>query len=317
MKSAAKVEGVGAARSEGSGVFASLRSPVLDAAMRDGEEGVSHGGLSMARYVAVGALLRAFPRPRKGEVLAKVGLDDKDWERARACWMAALRANGDEAAALLESWSTAFDRAWETLQADPPSMEDLDAARARKAAPADVPTYLREGAVEPARVENKKIDRLQATMPSVGAPRTAELPFKGKIDAPRPRATRVPMTMRSKETGTLETKEPLVRGAQILPFRGPKSAPVDVAVVEPSTPAPVKVDLTVEQYASLTVELAFWPDARAATLARYGIADEDAFARLEADWRPRIAWEPGVVARWSEACRAYRAWLVERAQAPK
>jgi len=265
----------------------------------------SHGGLSLRRYVAIGALLRSFPRPRKAEVLAQVGMADKDWEGARACWMAALRAPGDEAATLLERWSAEFDEAWETLQADPPSMEDLESARARAAVPAEVPTYLRPFAVQ----------SLQSTMPSLGVPTIVDLPFSAAIDAPQA-AQPVPATMRSKLRGTMAAREPIAPG-RVLPF--PSASPVaapPAAVVVAVAPSDLRrVELTVEQYASLTVELRFFPNTRAAILARYGIVDEAAFAALEAAWTPRIAWEPGVVARWSDACSAYRTWLLERTRA--
>jgi hypothetical protein len=69
---------------------------------------------------------------------------------------------------------------------------------------------------------------------------------------------------------------------------------------------------TLEQMASLDVELQTWPDARPATLARYGIDGEREMAALVASWVARLGRDPALVRRWNKACETYREWLKER-----
>lgn len=73
--------------------------------------------------------------------------------------------------------------------------------------------------------------------------------------------------------------------------------------------------LTLEQMASLDVELQAWPEARPATLARYGIGGEKEMAALVASWVARLGRDPSLVRRWNKACDTYRVWLKERTTA--
>ncbi|WP_437854442.1 hypothetical protein [Sorangium sp. So ce363] len=55
----------------------------------DGEE-TTHGGLTIARYGEIMAHVRYFPRAKKHEVLACLGVDEEDWEEAVSSWTDAL-----------------------------------------------------------------------------------------------------------------------------------------------------------------------------------------------------------------------------------
>ena len=63
--------------------------------------------------------------------------------------------------------------------------------------------------------------------------------------------------------------------------------------------------LTLEQYASLTVELDRWPAHGAAILARYGLTD---LAAERAAWECVLA-DPAERARFASLCAEYRGWL--------
>ncbi len=84
----------------------------------------------------------------------------------------------------------------------------------------------------------------------------------------------------------------------------------------PSTTAPTVIlpafaepsPLTLEQYASLVVELQRSPERHAEILARYKVPAE-AWSALEASWRARFEGDPALSAAFAHACGAYRAYL--------
>ena len=65
---------------------------------------------------------------------------------------------------------------------------------------------------------------------------------------------------------------------------------------------------------SLEVDLAAWPGHRAATLSRYGVAGEEAYAALHGEWRRRREDDGAIERRWSEATTLYRAWLASQGE---
>lgn len=67
--------------------------------------------------------------------------------------------------------------------------------------------------------------------------------------------------------------------------------------------------LTLEQHASLTVEVAVAPDQVAETLARYRLTPA-ARAELDAHYREQIAGSAATRAAWDRAYQSYFAWLV-------
>jgi hypothetical protein len=74
-----------------------------------------------------------------------------------------------------------------------------------------------------------------------------------------------------------------------------------------SDPAP-RPSLTLEQYASLTVELERWPAHAPAILARYGLTDH---AAEGAAWGSVLA-DPAEGVRFAALCAQYRAWLASQ-----
>jgi hypothetical protein len=88
----------------------------------------------------------------------------------------------------------------------------------------------------------------------------------------------------------------------------PTTATVELpAPVLPAPPAPV--ELTLEQYASLQVELARAQADVPAILARYRIGAEQR-AALDAHWTARLAASVGMQTAFDAARAAYEAWLL-------
>ncbi len=79
----------------------------------------------------------------------------------------------------------------------------------------------------------------------------------------------------------------------------------------PPLPPPAAQRLTLEQYASLCVEIALAPAREIETLARYRITPREKV--LNDEWyRERIAASPEVRAAWERSFQSYKAWLQSR-----
>jgi hypothetical protein len=71
--------------------------------------------------------------------------------------------------------------------------------------------------------------------------------------------------------------------------------------------------LTLEQYASLCVELADAPGRTEETLARYRITAAER-ERMDRSYEERFPREPALRAAWERACATYRDWLARSAR---
>lgn len=93
---------------------------------------------------------------------------------------------------------------------------------------------------------------------------------------------------------------------------GPRS---EVPARAPSGPASAAAAsrFTLEQYASLIVDLSRDPARRAETLTRYGLTEAQR-AALDDVWRARFAAEPAVRPAFDRACAVYRAMLASGAR---
>jgi len=141
----------------------------------------------------------------------------------------------------------------------------------------------------------RRFTDFRATQPALAAPSGKALPFDSEAIPPSPPKedwTLVPVGMRhfTDFRSTQPTAE-APRGP-ILPFQTPPL-------------------LSLQQYASLYVELAEDPASEAVILSRYRL-DEEQRRRVEAYWQERIKVDPEVRVAWDQACEAFRAWLQKR-----
>ncbi len=90
----------------------------------------------------------------------------------------------------------------------------------------------------------------------------------------------------------------------------PVVVPAPVVVLAPVSPEPIS--LTLEQYASLCVEITIAPANRREIAARYGLSEEHA-ARVDTFWRARIASDPEIDKNFRWAYHSYQQWLAGRA----
>ena len=81
----------------------------------------------------------------------------------------------------------------------------------------------------------------------------------------------------------------------------------------PSTPfedAPLHAELSVEQYASLLVELDYFSDHRAAVCRRYGMLEAEV-QTLQQQWAARLRAQPSLAARVDSARASYLEYLMK------
>ena len=196
------------------------------------------------------------------------------------------------------------------------------------------PREIAEGAPDEPK---PKRSSLGETALAVDVPRGPALPFQGEtkeIAAATPAAPPAPRPAPSPLAETSLTVD-IPRGPA-LPFaareatdtqRGssPPASPLPPAAPKRSSLAEVKLGmempknlprprpayapaLTLEQHASLAVELAASPEKTAETLARYRLTPE-ARAELDAHYREKIAASAETRAAWERAYHSYHAWL--------
>lgn len=149
--------------------------------------------------------------------------------------------------------------------------------------------------------------------PNTDAPRGPALPFNPNA-APtlsaQPSAARAPFIPEGMRSFTSVHGTQLPDGGlrePALPFLGvdPPKAAIPARGAAPAGNFP---QLSVEQYASLHVELAALPGRSTEVLDRYRITEEQR-RWLDAHWTARMAADPALRQAWDSACTAYKAWL--------
>lgn len=189
-----------------------------------------------------------------------------------------------------------------------------------KASPPELPTFLRAGqaptppgpvsvgyALPRPGVATLRV--LETTCDTMPVPRRAALPFgqapspeyaarlSSPTPAPAPASRQRPdATMVSASNGADPT----------LPFGGSRASGDE--------PTPSLPDLTVDQHAKLSAELAlgFEPAQRAEILARYGIESPEALTSLGAEWQSRLKADAAVGERWKSTYARHRAALQQQ-----
>ncbi|AUX42703.1 uncharacterized protein SOCE26_041360 [Sorangium cellulosum] len=165
----------------------------------------------------------------------------------------------------------------------------------RAASPAEAAAGPRRAA--PVGRETEDISSVMANLRQQGT----VLPFAPSAKPAQPaRAPETVQAPRAPETAQAPRAPETAR-----PPQGPPAA-APAGSAGPSSPT-----LSLEQYASLCVELTLHPGRVEETLKRYRINEEQR-AKLDAYWQARIAGDPGVASAWKRAYVFYRDWLLKR-----
>lgn len=288
-----------------------------------GEDEETHGGLGLTVYAELTARLRA--GEARGAALERRALTEEQWRVAKREWTRAIDdeiGRGEDR--LVVAFAAELERARDELaaQAAPP---------VSSAAPVAVPSFLVEqaaprpsflvGAPEPPRAappapQQATYDDEERTAyaPAPQAPAPL-LPFAPAPEPAPPARASAPGDAPPESIGSAGSSRrapPSARGFGPPPDPwAAQGAPPGAAGETQAIRVPKGVAapaLTLEQYASLVVELDLAPQQRPHTLARYRLAGDEAFFALEMSFQRRFGAEPGLLGRFAELVKQYRQW---------
>jgi len=208
-----------------------------------------HGGLSLARFAEVSALLRHAGALPAHEVLAAQGLAESDWKAAQTAWNQAieddLRGGGDE---LVLAFAEALAQAKERFLRDPPDFSSAPPAPSELAEPValapaappvpQTPSFLRPLMNASAVAASAIPAAAPAPLPVAPVLATAPAPVPAPA-APVPFSAQVPVTV-----GSAVTPAPAaLTGTANLPLQGilSKILPFDSSAqssIAAASPAP-------------------------------------------------------------------------------
>jgi hypothetical protein len=175
-------------------------------------------------------------------------------------------------------------------------------------------------AAEP-KPKDEPVDPLSSTQTgdAIKVP-SAALPFRSEPGAPKPRSPRAegglpfrrPATPKyeGSEGTRLLTSEELTRAARDAPSKAAKKDAEEYTgtVALPMEELGTQPRLTIEQFASLTAEIAVSPRELATLEQRYGLG-AGGHDREKRAWAMRFLSEPKLSAEYATKVRQYRAWL--------
>jgi hypothetical protein len=238
------------------------------------------------RYLEVAPEVAGLDADALEEALGARGLDPALWKRAESYWLLTLALDAQRGQlARVEAYGVACAsarRPGSAAVAYAPPPAPVAAVRAPETTRAALPVH-REA---PLPFGPKPSPEYAARL---AGPAPASVP----VSSHRPDATVIAASKRAEPT---------------LPFAaGPASA---------DKPAPRVPDMTVEQHAKLSAELAlgFDPARRAEILARHGIESPEALTRLGAEWQSRLGADAAAGERWRAAYARHRAELQQQSQ---
>jgi len=137
---------------------------------------------------------------------------------------------------------------------------------------------------------------------------------KSPPEAPRPAAIppNIPAAPQQAKSDSSFPPRPPPQPVHQIPVPGKRASESSFPrVATPPSPVNQPPPLTLEQYASLCVELNAAPHQAAEIAGRYGLTQPQ-WTTVNAYWQGRMTHEPDVRAAWERACVTYRQWLLGR-----
>lgn len=155
---------------------------------------------------------------------------------------------------------------------------------------------------------------LRGTSLAVDIPSHAALPFARGSSSPLAPGEAPPASIARPAPPSPKASSDLRETSAV--FFAPQSQAMPFSTRTPATPPGEASSLTVEQYASLCVDLAGDHAHTAETLRRYHLSPEQKQA-IDAEWHARFARDPSAWLAWDRACKTYQAWIAgQKGKAP-
>lgn len=285
---------------------------------------MTHGGLTLERYAAIGAALRYFPRGRKALVFERVAITQEAWDAARVAWSTALEASSADGGTLLAEWSAAFEEAGQKLREAAPSLDSfelallLPAEEPALAAPAAVDPDLVPPPPAPAPERPRELPSYLAAAsgaaptPPKPPPITGEIPAAGVARGVLPfgaplSAASIAVAPPVAPTSIVTPRAPMAQTADLeaMPKKPrPRTMPFTIPTTptpppRPGSPAPLApppppptASLTFNQYAALKAELSAFPNDAELIWSKYGVPEPAAREHVEQHWVATLAADP-------------------------
>ncbi len=255
----------------------------------EAKEATVRKAVPIDRYAEILAHVVHFGSERTGDVVNRFGLSLEQWRVIDAAWTNLLGTPG-QTHALALAFSSTFHARREKLAQEQPALgslvvpqvhfpdkpERMAAAVAAKAS--GVPSFM--SGASPAPSMTASVSPWAAYSASPGTPTATA----GSLGA----------------TKAIDDNDISAIARQITPFEGMPTRSEGRPTRDP--------ELTLEQHASLHVELEMHPEDAAEILGRYGLTTAQ-HARIDMGWEAQIALNPKVAAAWRQAIEQYRAWV--------
>ncbi len=237
--------------------------------------------LTLEHYAAVMAHLSHFKDVRAEIVLAELDVAPELWDRTQEHWQQEIV--GEPPAAEMpigQTFSRIFAATRDRLRAEQPEVHEL------------------EPVVEPPKVgqDFSPVDETALGVPAVDE----SVPFVEESDSLPPPLVDLANLPPAAQGLTQGASAFSAKNRPVMPFRHPRGAGHEE----------LSERFTMAQYASLLAELQTYPEREPEILARYGLSDREARARLEALWARRLAEEPACKTQLEQMVATYRQWLL-------
>lgn len=269
----------------------------------------------------------------EGDVVERFGMSLEEWRAVDRAWTNELARGAklpEREHAL--AFSATFQARRRRLAHEKPPLSSIgeklthfpdkraNPVSAVAAAPSGVPSFMLAGSApnavagSPWSAYAAPSHAAPAPAPAAPLPQTSPLPFAQGVAAEVALQRAVEHAQATQgapsaaptlgETRAIDDEISVI-ARQILPFEGSGTR---------SEPAPAREpELTLEQHASLHVELEMHPEATADILRRYGLTASQ-HARLDMGWEAQMALNPKLAASWQQAMADYRAWIASHSQ---
>ncbi len=235
--------------------------------------------LSLARYAEIRALLRHEGDDAKERVLSRLKLSPEQWAAIDAHWSKAIETDmANERGELVMAFAERFSETQARLKQGNAELPEPEA---------------------PTPMKNP---------PVVGAPK--ELSMTSGVDFQRMFSTILPFDPNAKPESLplppVQKAPPALTGTADLNIHDIVSS---ILPFDKDKQADSTLELTLEQYASLSAELAIHPENKAEVRARYFVSSDEALSRLDTLWKHRFAGDPSLASRWRQLYDEYHRWL--------
>lgn len=273
----------------------------------DARDTALRSSVHIARYAEILAHVVFFGAERTAAVVERFGYSLEAWRDVDRAWTNGIATGTDcDKPAHILAFSSTFHQHRARLAEEKPSFESITDKQLRPQVPsaqvnpgaatksAGVPSYMLAEAARAAAPTPEGASPWAAyAVPPVESPAGISTPST-PLHAKNPNAN-------LGTTQAIDDNDISAIARRVVPF-GHSSAPTDVRPTRDP-------ELTLEEYAALSVELELYPEQKPHILQRHGLTPSQ-HARIEAGWDAQLTLNPRLAAAWQQAASKCRTRLL-------